>query len=254
MAHPKMFDDDDPRLARVRALAGASRAPCEKVSHGRPPSTRRRCSLVLRRLRSSRKVCGPAPHRLTVLPDESDRPRPARGPAGLRTPPTSARQAGSGWDLDGSTDWDEVAELLDASYRLTAPRRPIAGSSTGGAEPEDSGLGVRGTAATRMCRCRIDGRRAPAPEGERDWILHVDLDQFLAAVEVLRRPELAGRRSSSAATATRRGRARWWRPRPTRHGRSGCARGCRCAPRRAGAPTPCSSPRTIPPTTRRRRG
>ena len=26
-----------------------------------------------------------------------------------------------------------------------------------------------------------------------EWILHVDLDQFLAAVEVLRRPELAGR-------------------------------------------------------------
>lgn len=28
---------------------------------------------------------------------------------------------------------------------------------------------------------------------ERDWILHVDLDQFLAAVEIRRRPELAGR-------------------------------------------------------------
>ena len=28
---------------------------------------------------------------------------------------------------------------------------------------------------------------------QRDWILHVDLDQFLAAVEVLRHPELAGR-------------------------------------------------------------
>lgn len=25
------------------------------------------------------------------------------------------------------------------------------------------------------------------------WVLHVDLDQFVAAVEVLRRPELAGR-------------------------------------------------------------
>ena len=24
------------------------------------------------------------------------------------------------------------------------------------------------------------------------WVLHVDLDQFLAAVEILRRPELAG--------------------------------------------------------------
>jgi DNA polymerase IV len=34
----------------------------------------------------------------------------------------------------------------------------------------------------------------PLPAGdERDWVLHVDLDQFLAAVEVLRRPELAGR-------------------------------------------------------------
>src|SRR6187399_936019 len=32
-----------------------------------------------------------------------------------------------------------------------------------------------------------------ADDGERDWVLHVDLDQFLAAVEVLRRPELAGR-------------------------------------------------------------
>ena len=27
----------------------------------------------------------------------------------------------------------------------------------------------------------------------RPWVLHVDLDQFLAAVEVLRRPELAGK-------------------------------------------------------------
>ena len=29
--------------------------------------------------------------------------------------------------------------------------------------------------------------------GSVDWVLHVDLDQFLAAVEVLRRPELRGR-------------------------------------------------------------
>ncbi len=34
---------------------------------------------------------------------------------------------------------------------------------------------------------------APDQHPEEDWILHVDLDQFLAAVEVLRHPELAGR-------------------------------------------------------------
>jgi DNA polymerase-4 len=33
---------------------------------------------------------------------------------------------------------------------------------------------------------------AVEPDAEPYWVLHVDLDQFLAAVEVLRRPELAG--------------------------------------------------------------
>lgn len=33
---------------------------------------------------------------------------------------------------------------------------------------------------------------ADATSLERSWVLHVDLDQFLAAVEILRRPELAG--------------------------------------------------------------
>src|SRR6266540_6957193 len=38
--------------------------------------------------------------------------------------------------------------------------------------------------------CEVNGGHTRAV-GE--WILHVDLDQFLAAVEILRRPELAGR-------------------------------------------------------------
>src|ERR671910_1429953 len=33
---------------------------------------------------------------------------------------------------------------------------------------------------------RMEAERSP-------WVLHVDLDQFIAAVEVLRRPELAGK-------------------------------------------------------------
>jgi DNA polymerase-4 len=41
---------------------------------------------------------------------------------------------------------------------------------------------------------RSDVPLTPAGEGPvgRPWVLHVDLDQFIAAVEVLRRPELAG--------------------------------------------------------------
>ena len=36
MAHQQMFDDDDPLLAQVRALALALPEADEKVSHGRP--------------------------------------------------------------------------------------------------------------------------------------------------------------------------------------------------------------------------
>jgi DNA polymerase-4 len=36
-------------------------------------------------------------------------------------------------------------------------------------------------------------RHVDAEATKAEWVLHVDLDQFLAAVEVLRRPELAGR-------------------------------------------------------------
>ena len=35
--------------------------------------------------------------------------------------------------------------------------------------------------------------RVEPETGQQEWVLHVDLDQFLAAVEVRRRPELAGR-------------------------------------------------------------
>lgn len=37
------------------------------------------------------------------------------------------------------------------------------------------------------------GQTGGMSEATRPWVLHVDLDQFIAAVEVLRRPELAGR-------------------------------------------------------------
>ena len=32
-----------------------------------------------------------------------------------------------------------------------------------------------------------------ASDPDKTWVLHVDLDQFIAAVEMLRRPELVGR-------------------------------------------------------------
>ena len=79
------------------------------------------------------------------------------------------------------------------------------------------------------------------------WVLHVDLDQFIAAVEVLRRPE-AGRAAGGGrrpGDPTERGGG--WRRRRTRPGSSGSGPGCRCGSRPASARTRCS----CRPTTRR---
>jgi DNA polymerase IV len=40
---------------------------------------------------------------------------------------------------------------------------------------------------------RPSGGQPGDGSGHQDWVLHVDLDQFIAAVEMLRRPELAGK-------------------------------------------------------------
>jgi predicted DNA-binding protein (MmcQ/YjbR family) len=120
-----MFDDDDPYLARVRELACALPGTAEKVSHGRPAFYTKK---VFAYYGGSLKQDGAwvqHRHSLIVLADPIDR-RALLEEDRVYVP---AYLGPSGWigvDLDERTDWDEVAELLDASYRLTAPKRHIA--------------------------------------------------------------------------------------------------------------------------------
>ncbi len=125
MAHPQMFDDDDPFLPRVRELAAALPETAEKVSHGRPAFHTKK---VFAYYGGSLKVDGKwvqHPHSVVVQPDPGDR-RALLGENRVYLP---AYLGPSGWigvDLDDHTDWTEIAELLDASYRLTAPRTLVA--------------------------------------------------------------------------------------------------------------------------------
>ena len=125
MAHPQMFDDDDPLLARVRELAVAFPGADEKVSHGRPAFY---TTKVFAYYGASLKVDGEwvqHPHAVVVQPDPGDREALLQDPRAF----VPAYLGPSGWigvDVDERCDWNEVAELLDASYRLTAPRRLVA--------------------------------------------------------------------------------------------------------------------------------
>ena len=124
VAHPQMFDDDDPFLEQLRRLALALPNADEKVSHGRPAFFTKK---VFAYYGGSLKVGGDwieHPRSVIVQPDGSDR-RALLDDARTFVP---AYLGPSGWigiDLDDRTDWSEIAELLDASYRLTASARDV---------------------------------------------------------------------------------------------------------------------------------
>ena len=124
MAHPVMFSPDDPLLARVRRIALALPEADEKVSHGRPAFFTLK---VFCYFGGSVRVDGEwVAHDAAIMvrPDPDDEPA-------LRQDPrfwVPAYLGPSGWlgvDLTADTDWQEVAELIDASYRVTAPRRLV---------------------------------------------------------------------------------------------------------------------------------
>ena len=120
-----MFDDGDPFLARVRSIAGGFPGADEKISHGRPTFF---TSKVFAYYGGSCKVDGEwVQHEQSVMiqPDPGDRRALDEDPRCY----VPAYLGPSGWigvDLDDDTDWTEIAELLDASYRLTAPKRLVA--------------------------------------------------------------------------------------------------------------------------------
>jgi YjbR len=122
MAHPLMFDEDDPVLARLREIAFSFPGAAEKVPHGRPAFYTVK---VFGYYGGSIKIDGTYVQHdqsLLFVPDPGEYEALAHDPRVYRP----AYVGPFGWlglDLRIDMDWTEVAELLDASYRITAPRR-----------------------------------------------------------------------------------------------------------------------------------
>jgi hypothetical protein len=121
-----MFDEDDPLLARLRSTCLALPEVEERISHGRP--TWRVAKQFAQYGGGERTAEGHVrhDHALLFIPDPGDvgaLDQDARffypayvGPYGWRAV-----------DLDrDDVGWDEVAELVDASYRQVANRRQLA--------------------------------------------------------------------------------------------------------------------------------
>ncbi len=126
MAHPLMYDEDDPVLARLREACTGLPEVAELVSHGRPTFKAGEKGKVFAVYGGSVKL-RPGEHerhpRAVLL-----KPDPAEAGALAEDERffSPAYYGPSGWvgiDLDvADLDWAEVAELLDASYRQVASR------------------------------------------------------------------------------------------------------------------------------------
>jgi len=121
MSHPQMFDDADPLLERVRRIALALPEADTKVSHGRPAFFTQK---VFCYYGGSQRIDGEwMPHdaAIVIRPDPGDEPALRQDPR-FWVPAYLGPAGWLGLDLGRGTDWSEIAELIDASYRVTAPR------------------------------------------------------------------------------------------------------------------------------------
>jgi len=122
---PERFDPDDPLLAQLRRVCLGFPGAAEKVSHGHPSFYTKKIFAIFGGLvkgdhhddRFARSVL------VLVPPDELDA---LDGDGRFFVPAYWGPYGWRGLDLQtGDLDWDEVAELVEDSYRLTAPRRLV---------------------------------------------------------------------------------------------------------------------------------
>ena len=117
--HPLLFDEPDARLDRLRALCLAFPEAAEVRAWGRPT------------FRAGKKIFVTAgasmdrPHSIVFKPDPEERRALVQDPRFFIPP----YYGPAGWlaiDFDGpQTDWTELAELVETSYRQVALKRHL---------------------------------------------------------------------------------------------------------------------------------
>jgi predicted DNA-binding protein (MmcQ/YjbR family) len=120
-----MFRDDDPVLAELRRIALSFPGAAEKISHGRPVFSAPKMFAVFG---GSSKLVTPGemtpfPQAVLIKVDDTDAKALAQD-ARFFVPAYLGPYGWLGLDFTAAkVDWGEVAELVDASYRLIAPKK-----------------------------------------------------------------------------------------------------------------------------------
>ena len=120
-----MFSDDDYGLAQLRTLALGFPEAFEKVSWGRPVFCAPKMFAMYGGTMKSDGAMVAFPYSLLVKVDESDR-RSLEQDDRFFFPAYMGPFGWLGLDLTAAeVDWDEVGELVDASFRLVATKKLV---------------------------------------------------------------------------------------------------------------------------------
>ena len=126
MGHPKRFDDDDPVLARLREICLGLPGTDVKVSHGRPSFFTKKIFAGYGAVLKGDHHSGQYDQALVFMPNPDDAEAIDQDDR-FFTPAYWGPYGWRGLDLSGSkVDWNEVVELVEDSYRETAPKKLIA--------------------------------------------------------------------------------------------------------------------------------
>lgn len=118
MAHPRMYSDDDPYLTELRDVCLAFPEATEVEAWGRPTFRAGKIFALFSGIETR-------PFGVIFKPDDDERPALLEDPR-FYSPPYYGP---SGWltlDFEAApVDWQEVAELVETSYRHIALKRQL---------------------------------------------------------------------------------------------------------------------------------
>ena len=123
MAHEHQFDPDDPVLAQLREICLALPSADEKVSHGRPAFFTKKIFAIYGGATNGQNAAR-FDQSLVFKVDDDEQPALVQHRL-VYTPMYWGPYGWLGYDLSDSPDWQEVAELVEDSFRQTANKTQI---------------------------------------------------------------------------------------------------------------------------------
>ncbi len=123
MSHPRRFEPDDPFLARLRQLCLALPEAAEKDAHGHPSFYTKKVFAIFGGVVKGDHYSDRWAQSVLVLPDLLTR-EAALSDERFFVPAYYGPYGWIGLDFRAAeVDWDEVGDLVEQSYRNTAPAR-----------------------------------------------------------------------------------------------------------------------------------